>query len=344
MLRGPMLEHWAREAQVTPDANARQAPSPRGVTHPRRTHVEQRSGLLNVKQRFLQRHSQNGVNSHDRLPVEQCVAATRRDQTKIASLCLLQISLTCVRFRRTNTCHPALCWIIPHQLQEKHACPAVQPNATTVVWGGRRPSSRTSAGFTMSVCTNPLRRDQEKAMTASTRTLPPDDPTRGLTVTRPETDDAALAHIAIAGDTYTILLSGDDTAGRFMLIDMLVPPGGGPTPHRHDFEETFVVLEGEIEVTFRGETSTLRAGETANIPANAPHFFRNTTDRAARPAVHLRPIGAGGVLLGRRRPREHPDVTPTRPRRRRPRRAHGQSHRARPALPDGTARRTLTPR
>lgn len=117
-------------------------------------------------------------------------------------------------------------------------------------------------------------------MTASTQTLPPDDPTRGLTVARPETDDAALAHVAIAGDTYTILLSGDDTARRFTLIDMLVPSGGGPLLHRHDFEETFVVLGGEIEVTFRGETSTLRAGETANIPANAPHFFRNTADRA----------------------------------------------------------------
>src|SRR3954452_20602349 len=111
----------------------------------------------------------------------------------------------------------------------------------------------------MSVCTIPLRCDQEKAMTASTLTLPPDDPSRGLTVARPETDDAALAHVAIAGDTYTILLSGDDTAGRFTLIDMLVPPGGGPLPHRHDFEETFVVLGGEIEVTFRGETSMLRA-------------------------------------------------------------------------------------
>jgi uncharacterized cupin superfamily protein len=68
-------------------------------------------------------------------------------------------------------------------------------------------------------------------MTAGTQTLPPDDPTRGLTVARPVTDDAALTHVAIAGDTYTILLSGDDTAGRFTLIDMLVPPGGGPLPH-----------------------------------------------------------------------------------------------------------------
>jgi quercetin dioxygenase-like cupin family protein len=28
--------------------------------------------------------------------------------------------------------------------------------------------------------------------------------------------------------------------------------GGGRPPHRHDFEESFTVLEGEIEATFRG--------------------------------------------------------------------------------------------
>jgi quercetin dioxygenase-like cupin family protein len=54
------------------------------------------------------------------------------------------------------------------------------------------------------------------------------------------------------GDTDTILLSGMDTAGRFTLIDMHVPPGGGPPPHRYDFEETFILLDGELQATFRG--------------------------------------------------------------------------------------------
>jgi Cupin domain len=36
-----------------------------------------------------------------------------------------------------------------------------------------------------------------------------------------------------------------------------VPPGGGPPPHRHDFEEMFTLIDGEIEFTFRGETSTI---------------------------------------------------------------------------------------
>lgn len=134
-------------------------------------------------------------------------------------------------------------------------------------------------------------------MTASTQPLPPDDPRRRLAVARPETDDLGLSHIAIAGDTYTILLSGEDTGGRFTLIDMLVPPGGGPPPHRHDFEETFVMLDGEIEVTFRGEVSTLRAGETANIPANAPHFFRNTADRQARMLCTCSPAGQDEFFL-----------------------------------------------
>src|SRR4051794_23707251 len=79
--------------------------------------------------------------------------------------------------------------------------------------------------------------------------IPPDDPRRGLAVARPD-GDRQIPHIALAGDTYTILLRGDDTAGRYCLIDMHVPPGGGPPPHRHDFEEMFSVLEGEIQVTF----------------------------------------------------------------------------------------------
>jgi quercetin dioxygenase-like cupin family protein len=48
-------------------------------------------------------------------------------------------------------------------------------------------------------------------------------------------------------------VTGKDTAGRYSLIDMHIPPGGGPPPHRHDFEEMFSVLEGEIEFTFRAK-------------------------------------------------------------------------------------------
>jgi quercetin dioxygenase-like cupin family protein len=121
--------------------------------------------------------------------------------------------------------------------------------------------------------------------------LPPDDPSREFALAQPDDDDAPLPHISLAGDTYTILLTGEDTAGRYTLIDMHVPPGGGPPPHRHDFEETFTIVEGQIEVTFRGVTSVIRAGETVNVPANAPHAFRNAADAPARLLCACSPPG-----------------------------------------------------
>ena len=100
-----------------------------------------------------------------------------------------------------------------------------------------------------------------------------------------------MPHIGLVGDTYTILLGGKDTAGRYCLIDMHIPTGGGPGPHRHDFEESFTVLEGEIEATFRGVTSVVRAGETINIPANAPHRFTNSSGQPARLLCICAPAG-----------------------------------------------------
>ncbi len=120
--------------------------------------------------------------------------------------------------------------------------------------------------------------------------IPPDDLHRKLALARPN-EDESLPHIGLAGDTYTILLSGDDTDGRYCLIDMHIPPGGGPPPHRHDFEESFILLEGEIAFTFRSEKTSVKAGETINIPANAPHSFINSSDRNVRLLCICAPAG-----------------------------------------------------
>jgi quercetin dioxygenase-like cupin family protein len=99
------------------------------------------------------------------------------------------------------------------------------------------------------------------------------------------------------GDTYTILLDGGQTDNHYCLIDMLIPQHGGPPPHRHDFEETFTVLEGEIEATFRGLTSTVKAGETLHIPANAPHRFTNSLPEPARLLCICSPAGQEELFL-----------------------------------------------
>ena len=133
-------------------------------------------------------------------------------------------------------------------------------------------------------------------MNVSSTIIPPDDLQRKLAIARPSQDET-LTHIGLAGDTYTILLSGKDTAGRYCLIDMYIPPLGGPTPHRHDFEETFTLLDGEVEFTFRGEKTVVRAGETVHIPANAPHFFQNVSKSAARLLCMCSPAGLEEFFL-----------------------------------------------
>jgi quercetin dioxygenase-like cupin family protein len=124
----------------------------------------------------------------------------------------------------------------------------------------------------------------------TTPRIPPDDPQRKLAIAQADRDGKS-SHIGVVGDTYTILLAGRDTAGRFCLIDMYIPPGGGPPPHRHDFEETFTLLEGELEVIFRGAKQIVRAGDTINVPANAPHQFHNSSPQPARMLCICSPSG-----------------------------------------------------
>lgn len=126
--------------------------------------------------------------------------------------------------------------------------------------------------------------------------LPQDDLHRTLTLAQPGADES-LPHIGLVGDTYTITVPGEATGGRFCVIDMHIPPGGGPPLHRHDFEETFILLSGEMEATFRGQKTTVRAGETVNIPANAPHRFANISSEPVRLLCICSPAGQERFFL-----------------------------------------------
>jgi uncharacterized cupin superfamily protein len=54
----------------------------------------------------------------------------------------------------------------------------------------------------------------------------------------------------------------------------------------------FTLLEGELEFAFRGRTTTVRAGSTVSVPANAPHAFRN----ASGAPVHMLCLAAPAGL------------------------------------------------
>jgi quercetin dioxygenase-like cupin family protein len=98
--------------------------------------------------------------------------------------------------------------------------------------------------------------------------------------------------IAVVGDVYRFLATGEDTNGKYALFEALVGPGGGPPPHVHSREEEgFYILEGEITFTVNGERMVSTAGMFANMPVGTPHSFKNENDKPARMLISVAPAG-----------------------------------------------------
>src|SRR5438309_11086355 len=84
--------------------------------------------------------------------------------------------------------------------------------------------------------------------------VPADNLQRSLVIQNPENHKAL--HLGVVGDTYTVFLSGTDTAGQFCLIKVHVHLEDRLPLHLHYFQETFVLLDGELEATFRAQKGT----------------------------------------------------------------------------------------
>lgn len=107
------------------------------------------------------------------------------------------------------------------------------------------------------------------------------------------TDNEQGQCLSIAGGCYKVILSGEQTGGSHAVIEMLVPPGGGPGPHAHkDFQEMFYVMEGEVEFKMEGGTYMARKGSLINIPlGGAVHCFKNKTNEVAHLLCTVVPAG-----------------------------------------------------
>ena len=98
--------------------------------------------------------------------------------------------------------------------------------------------------------------------------------------------------LAVTGDVYRFLATGEDTNGKYAVWEAVVPPGGGPPPHVHSREEEgFYVLEGEITFTVNGERGVATAGTFANMPVGVPHSFKNESGKPAKMLISVAPAG-----------------------------------------------------
>src|SRR4029077_4653305 len=98
--------------------------------------------------------------------------------------------------------------------------------------------------------------------------------------------------IAVVGDVYRFLATGEDTNGKYALWEAIVPPGGGPPPHVHSREEEgFYILAGDITFTIGDKRLVAGAGMFANMPVGTPHSFKNESGKPARMLISVAPAG-----------------------------------------------------
>lgn len=104
--------------------------------------------------------------------------------------------------------------------------------------------------------------------------------------------------VAVVGDVYRFLVTGDETADKYSVCEATVLPGGGPPPHIHSREEEgFYVLDGEVTFTINGERMVATAGMFANVSIGTPHSFKNEGSKPAKMLISVAPAGLERMFL-----------------------------------------------
>lgn len=90
----------------------------------------------------------------------------------------------------------------------------------------------------------------------------------------------------IGPEMVTIKVSGAETEGTHLVVEVATPAGGGPPLHTHPAKEIFFVLEGEFEFPTlrdgRQVTTLASAGDVVRIPGGIPHTYHNVGSGTGR--------------------------------------------------------------
>ena len=99
-------------------------------------------------------------------------------------------------------------------------------------------------------------------------------------------------HIAAMGNIYRFIVTGEETAGRFSLMETFINPGdGGPFHLHHREDESFLVTEGEM-IFYDGKNRIVAtAGTFVMCPPGSKRAFRNESSTQAKMIILYTPPG-----------------------------------------------------
>ncbi|CAA9566108.1 MAG: hypothetical protein AVDCRST_MAG70-2052 [uncultured Thermomicrobiales bacterium] len=109
-------------------------------------------------------------------------------------------------------------------------------------------------------------------------------------------------------DSVRLLVTGEETQGRFAVIETRERRGQEPPLHAHGREDELVhVLEGEVTFHKDGQRLACPAGTSVLLPAGSEHTYR-VESQEARLLVVLAPPGLEGLYSELRGDGESPDA------------------------------------
>lgn len=97
-------------------------------------------------------------------------------------------------------------------------------------------------------------------------------------------------HDPRTGQHLTFLDSGPEPDSAVLRVHVRLDPGGRVPRHVHARQDERVeVLAGRVDVTYGGQTRTLHAGDSLDVPRRRVHVVRNGGSEEARFLLEVRP-------------------------------------------------------
>jgi mannose-6-phosphate isomerase-like protein (cupin superfamily) len=95
--------------------------------------------------------------------------------------------------------------------------------------------------------------------------------------------------LRVLGMPLTMLCEARETGGAWSLFEEEVPLGMGPPAHRHDWDEAYYILEGEVDFEIDGRGVRSSQGDFNYLPRNTVHGFKGASEAPARLLIFAAP-------------------------------------------------------
>jgi quercetin dioxygenase-like cupin family protein len=93
----------------------------------------------------------------------------------------------------------------------------------------------------------------------------------------------------VLGMPLTMLCEARETKGNWSLFEEEVPLGMGPPAHRHDWDEAYYILDGEVDFTIDGNSVRSCRGDFNYLPRGTVHGFKGASETPARVLIFASP-------------------------------------------------------